>query len=74
MAHSYGGAVVLELVCDIFVFYILLIMFLQASRYAPEFERRVFAVALSDSPMIGYAKHFSKNVLKMLKKVLIFIK
>jgi hypothetical protein len=44
-------------------------MFFQANRYTPEFDRRVFAVALSDSPMSGYVKHFSSNVLKMLKKV-----
>ncbi|CAF3287081.1 unnamed protein product [Rotaria sp. Silwood2] len=52
MAHSYGGAVVLEL----------------AARYMPDFDRRVFAVALTDSPMRAYTKHFKKNVLAMLKK------
>ena len=44
-------------------------MLLQANRYSSEFNKRVFAVALSDSPMIAYTKHFSRNVLKMLQKV-----
>ncbi|CAF5166630.1 unnamed protein product, partial [Rotaria magnacalcarata] len=53
MAHSYGGAVVLEL----------------ASKFTPDFDKRVFAIALSDSPMRAYTKSFNKNVVAMLKKV-----
>ncbi|CAF0772160.1 unnamed protein product [Adineta steineri] len=51
VAHSYGGAVVLKL----------------ASQYMSEFDKRVFAVALTDSPMSTYAKYFSSNVLRMLQ-------
>lgn len=46
----------------------------QATRYAPEFSRRVFAVALTDSPMKAYTKHFDMNVLRMLQKVCRFLK
>ncbi|CAF5166609.1 unnamed protein product, partial [Rotaria magnacalcarata] len=53
MAHSYGGAVVLEL----------------ASKFTPDFDKCVFAIALSDSPMRAYTKSFNKNVVAMLKKV-----
>ncbi|CAF3581496.1 unnamed protein product [Rotaria sordida] len=52
MAHSYGGAVVLEL----------------ASKYMSDFDKRVFAIALTDSPMRTYTKHFNKNVSAILKK------
>ncbi|CAF1211232.1 unnamed protein product [Rotaria sp. Silwood1] len=52
MAHSYGGAVVLEL----------------AAKYTIEFNIGVFAVALTDSPMKTYTKHVKKDVLTMLKK------
>lgn len=52
MAHSYGGAVVLEL----------------AKRFTSDFESRVFAVALSDSPMRDYQTSFRSNVLKVLKE------
>ncbi|CAF1168591.1 unnamed protein product [Adineta ricciae] len=52
MAHSYGGAVVLEL----------------AHQFLKEFDQRVFAVALTDSPMTIYGRRVKKNVLKMLKK------
>ncbi|CAF4993994.1 unnamed protein product, partial [Rotaria sp. Silwood1] len=52
MAHSYGGAVVLEM----------------AHRFLKEFDKRVFAVALTDSPMTVYGRRVKKNVLKMLKQ------
>ncbi|CAF3793740.1 unnamed protein product [Rotaria sordida] len=55
MAHSYGGAVVLEM----------------AHRFLKEFDKRVFAVALTDSPMTIYGRRVKKNVLKMLKKRMI---
>ena len=53
VAHSYGGAVVLEI----------------ARRYTLDFERRVFAVALTDSPMDHYIKHTDGKVLRVLEKV-----
>jgi hypothetical protein len=34
-----------------------------------EFDQRVFAVALTDSPMTVYGRRVNKNVLKMLKQV-----
>jgi hypothetical protein len=74
MAHSYGGAVVLELVCDRFIFHILFTIFFQAARYTSEFDKHVFAVALTDSPMRSHTIHFSTTVLRMLHKVLIFKK
>ncbi|CAF0922543.1 unnamed protein product [Adineta ricciae] len=52
VAHSYGGAVMLEM----------------ASRYTPDFDKRVFAVVLTDSPMKCYIKNAHPNVLKVLKK------
>ena len=36
-----------------------------------EFDKRVFAVALTDSPMKAYTKHCDRNVIKMLQKVLV---
>jgi hypothetical protein len=35
----------------------------------PEFDKRVFAVALTDSPMKSYTKSVNPNVLRMLEKV-----
>jgi hypothetical protein len=58
----------------LFVFCVLLIICFQAHRYTSEFDKRVFAVALSDSPMTAYAKSANKNVLRMLQKVLICMK
>ncbi|CAF4273670.1 unnamed protein product, partial [Rotaria sp. Silwood2] len=55
MAHSYGGAVVLEM----------------AHHFLKEFDKRVFAVALTDSPMTVYGRRVKKNVLKMLKQRMI---
>ncbi|CAF4221836.1 unnamed protein product [Adineta steineri] len=52
MAHSYGGAVVLEM----------------ASKFLKEFNERVFAIALTDSPMTVYGRRVNKKVLQMLKK------
>jgi len=52
MAHSYGGAVVLAI----------------AEKFQLEFDRRVVAVALTDSPMEFYGDRVAKKVLKMLKK------
>lgn len=43
--------------------------FFQASKFPAEFDRRIFAVALSDSPMKAYVTHFDKNLVAMLKKV-----
>ena len=53
MAHSYGGAVVLAI----------------AEKFYEEFDQRVFAVALTDSPMTFYGDRVKKKVLKMLKEV-----
>ncbi|UJR15111.1 hypothetical protein I4U23_002077 [Adineta vaga] len=52
MAHSYGGAVVLEM----------------ARQFLKEFEQYVFAIALTDSPMTVYGRRVKKNVLQMLKQ------
>ncbi len=41
----------------------------QAGRYTSEFDKRVFAVALTDSPMIDHTRRFSSSVLRMLHKV-----
>ncbi len=54
-----------------FNFDILLVILFQAARYTSEFDKRVFAVALTDSPMKAYIKPFSANVLRMLQKVFI---
>ncbi|CAM4801047.1 unnamed protein product [Rotaria magnacalcarata] len=51
VAHSYGGAVVLEM----------------ASQFFKEFDQRVFAVALTDSPMTVYGRRVNRKVLEMLK-------
>lgn len=75
MAHSYGGAVLLEMV---FLFrlkrrtsfsMIDSVFHLQASKFKNDFQERVFAVALTDSPISIYGHNIKKNVLKMLKKV-----
>ncbi|UJR31574.1 hypothetical protein I4U23_019061 [Adineta vaga] len=52
VAHSYGGAVMLEM----------------ASRYTSDFDKRVLAVALTDSPMKAYIKRAHPNVLRILRK------
>lgn len=52
MAHSYGGAVVIEM----------------ANQYFQDFQKRVFAIALTDSPVSVYGRRVKKTVLKMLKK------
>ncbi|CAF0993057.1 unnamed protein product [Didymodactylos carnosus] len=51
MAHSYGGAVVLHL----------------AHEYKKDFKQRVFAIALTDSPMHDYAIGCESSVCKILK-------
>ena len=41
----------------------------QASHFPADFEQRVFAVALTDSPVSVYGRRMKKKVLTMLKQV-----
>ena len=40
-----------------------------ATRFTLDFDQRVFAIALTDSPMEHYLKHTDGKVLRVLKKV-----